>query len=200
MQPMTSEVTLGLIADTHMPGSIPALWPEAIAFFEGCDAILHAGDLHTLEIVDTLSNLAPTYVALGNGDAGLDDPRLRETWTLDFTGLQVGMLHHCPSPLRKPESVVRKHLAARFTPLPNVVLFGHTHLESITKLGDLILVNPGSPTLPRNQSLQRGTLGKLTITPIGYTVALFQITESHVIAHPNIPPLFQPSTSLEISV
>ena len=67
---------IGLIADTHMPGSIESLWPHALALFSDTDMILHAGDLHTLEIVDELDRIAPTYVARGNGDVGIADDRL----------------------------------------------------------------------------------------------------------------------------
>jgi len=49
---------IGLIADTHMPGSIEALWPQAYDAFREVDAILHAGDLHTLDVVDELNQLA----------------------------------------------------------------------------------------------------------------------------------------------
>ena len=62
---------IGLISDTHMPGSIEKLWPQVFNLFQDVDCILHAGDLHTLDIVDELSELAPTYVSRGNGDAGL---------------------------------------------------------------------------------------------------------------------------------
>lgn len=43
---------IGLIADTHMPGSIDVLWPQVARAFEGVELILHAGDLHTLDIVE----------------------------------------------------------------------------------------------------------------------------------------------------
>ena len=63
-----------------MPGSIEALWPQAYDAFREVDAILHAGDLHTLDVVDELNQLAPTYVARGNGDHGIVDQRLRDCW------------------------------------------------------------------------------------------------------------------------
>lgn len=195
-----SSTKIGLIADTHMPGAIEHLWPEALAFFEGCDAILHAGDLHTLPIVDTLSEIAPTYVALGNGDIGMTDPRLKSSWRLDFEGTIIGMMHHCPSPARKPETVVMKAIQKRFETPPNILIFGHTHAESVTVLKELVLVNPGSPTLPNNRSLRRGTLGMIELMPSAATIALHQITEAGVVQHPTIAPLTWSSTTGAISV
>ena len=54
-----------------MPGSIEALWPQAYDAFREVDAILHAGDLHTLDVVDELNQLAPTYVARAMETMGL---------------------------------------------------------------------------------------------------------------------------------
>ena len=59
---------VGLIADTHMPGTIATLWPQVYDAFRGTDLILHAGDLHVADVIDELETLAPTFVCCGNGD------------------------------------------------------------------------------------------------------------------------------------
>ena len=38
--------------------------------FAGCDAILHAGDIHELWLLDQLGEVAPVFAARGNGDEG----------------------------------------------------------------------------------------------------------------------------------
>ena len=45
----------------------------------------------------------------------------------------------------------------------DVVLFGHTHVPEIAEEGGILLVNPGSPTLPRGASRRR-TYAVLTLT------------------------------------
>jgi putative phosphoesterase len=170
---------IGLIADTHMPGTIGSLWPSAIEFLKGSDAILHAGDLHTLDVVDELIQLAPTYVSEGNGDRGILDDRVKPSWRLSFEDFSVGMVHHCPSPERKDEPHVREKLSRYFDTLPDIIVFGHTHLEMVHRYRDLTLVNPGSPTLPRNQSLQLGTLGEIIIDNDQARIRLVQLTENH---------------------
>src|SRR5690349_5027559 len=79
-------VLIGLISDTHIPEAAPDIWPQVYEAFKRVDLILHAGDLHVIEVVDRLERLAPIYVARGNGDDGgagrpvvADDPRLRES-------------------------------------------------------------------------------------------------------------------------
>ena len=180
---------IGLIADTHMPGSIEALWPQAYDAFREVDAILHAGDLHTLDVVDELNQLAPTYVARGNGDHGIVDQRLRDCWVLELGGLTVGMIHKFPSPERKPAEFIEGYMARHFGEVkPDVLVYGHTHLEGLYRVGEMVCVNPGSPTLPKNQSIRHGTIGILDISPESSTVSILQITEEGVRSHDILQP------------
>ncbi|MDH5737069.1 MAG: YfcE family phosphodiesterase [Gammaproteobacteria bacterium] len=169
---------IGLIADTHMPGSIKTLWPEVFHLFEGVCGILHAGDLHTLEVVDQLSDIAPTWVARGNGDRGLEDERLQDSWLLDFGGLSVGMVHHFPTLENKPPEFLSEKMEKLFPHAPDLLVYGHTHRESIDQLNDTMLVNPGSPTLPRNQSLRPGTVGLLEISDNDVVVNIYQLSSA----------------------
>ncbi|MBV1877309.1 MAG: YfcE family phosphodiesterase [Pseudomonadales bacterium] len=180
---------LGLIADTHMPGSLQDLWPEAIDAFDGVDSILHAGDLHTLDIVDELGQIAPTYVARGNGDVGIIDDRLQDTWCFEFDGIKVGLIHRLPSPERKSPASINKYIERHFDCKLDVVVFGHTHFEGLYQLDDILCINPGSPTLPRNQALKRGTLGFLDIDDGQISATILQITETGLSSHESIVPI-----------
>ena len=56
-------IRIGLAADTHIPEAGPDLPAQACAALTGCDRILHAGDLHMIEVVDRLERLAPVLVS-----------------------------------------------------------------------------------------------------------------------------------------
>lgn len=186
-----SEMTMkiGLIADTHMPGSIKELWPQVFDAFAGVDCILHAGDLHTLDVVDRLSELAPTFVAAGNGDVGLEDERLRDTWLIERGNVQIGMIHRFPSPARKSGEHLDRYVTRHFgEAMPQVMVFGHTHMAGIHHVNDLLCINPGSPTLPQNQSLRHGTVGMLEIADDNITASILQIVEAGVTPHEEIAP------------
>jgi hypothetical protein len=188
--PYAAAMRIGLIADTHMPGTLRDLWPQARDAFRDVDQVLHAGDLHTLAVVDELNRLAPIHVARGNGDAGLADVRLRDTWALEVAGVRIGMIHHFPSPERKSPQLLLAYLERHFGHAGfDVVVFGHTHLESVHRVGDMLCVNPGSPTLPRNQSLRHGTIGFLDIDGGTVTASIAQITDDRVVAHAGIAPV-----------
>lgn len=155
---------IGLIADSHLTKR-GQLWPQVLDAFNGVDAILHAGDVWVPGVIDELGELAPVYVARGNGDAGAVHEQLRETWLLEFQGVTVGLLHEFPSPARRPSSFVLAQAGKRFAASepPGVVVYGHTHIEEIHRVGGVLFVNPGSPTLPHNKSLRLGTIGFLAL-------------------------------------
>ncbi len=180
---------ISLISDTHMPGSQRALWPQALEAFRGTDYVLHAGDLHTLEIVEQLSNLAPTYVARGNGDAGLQDERLQDSWLLDFMGVQIGLIHRFPSPERRSARALEKSLKRNFEVIPQVVVYGHTHMEALHSIDGVLYVNPGSPTLPHNKQLRYGTFGFIEIGDGNVTASIHQLTSQGFRNHETIEPL-----------
>ena len=171
---------IGLISDTHMPGSLQELWPQAMVAFQDVDCILHAGDLHTIDIVDQLSELAPTYVSRGNGDAGLADDRIQDSWLFEFAGISIGMIHRLLSPARKSAKDIFLYVDKHFEHRPRVLVYGHTHLEGMHQVEELLCINPGSPTLPRNQSLRLGTIGMLEIQEEVVTSAILQLTNDGV--------------------
>ena len=45
----------------------------------------------------------------------------------------------------------------------DIIVCGHTHVEDIQRYGDVWVVNPGSPTYPRNLQAQLGTVGMLQL-------------------------------------
>ena len=181
---------IGLISDTHMPGSLQDLWPQVYRAFEGVECILHGGDLHTLGVVDRLCDLAPTYVSAGNGDRGLQDERLKETWMLNLGGIKIGMIHRFPSPERRSREHISAYIDRHFQgDFPQVMVYGHTHMEAVHEVDGILCVNPGSPTLPHNKSVRMGTIGYLDIIDDVVTASIHQLTEDGLQPHGGISPV-----------
>ena len=134
---------IGVISDTH-----DLLRDEVIEKLNGCDAILHAGDISSPEILDELKKIACVYAVRGNADEGWGDdlPVLLET---ELCGLKLCMAHK------------KKDLPADISGY-DVIITGHTHKYSETKKGDTLLLNPGSCG-PRKQG-QPVTMAVLHIT------------------------------------
>lgn len=119
---------IGIIADTH-----GLLRPEALAALEGCDHIVHAGDIGKPTILDALRAIAPLSVVRGNNDRGLEWAEgLADALTLQLGGLTLYLTHE---------------MADVPTPLPkgtDVVITGHSHRPKIEHQGQVVFINPGS--------------------------------------------------------
>ena len=147
---------IGLISDTHIPRDVASLPAESLEALRGVDLILHAGDIYVASVLDELERVAPVLAARGNGDTGLpQDPRVRDVHVLSLDGLTVGLVHGLAYPYLPIE--------ATFGTAVDVVVYGHTHVEAIEREGHVLLVNPGSPTLPSNLVGVPGTVGLLEI-------------------------------------
>ncbi len=187
---------LGLVADTHIPEARAQLWPQVFDAFAGCDAILHAGDIHELWLLDQLEQVAPVFAARGNGDEGFGgrpraraDPRVHDTWIVQLSGaggggLRVGIIHDLTIPEVPPHLTVGNVSRRRFGAEPatpealDVVVYGDTHVQRIDVIGRVLCVNPGSPTYPHNLETQLGTIGFLDLDGTAARVSICQLTES----------------------
>jgi uncharacterized protein len=122
----------------------------------GVEAILHAGDVCTAEVLDELSVFAPVYAVLGNND-GPDVAAwgASPTWQQELGGVTIAMIH---------DSGVARGRAARLRqlfPQAALVIFGHSHIPLDETHDGQRIFNPGSPTDRRRQP--RGTIGELVI-------------------------------------
>jgi len=162
---------IGLIGDTHYPEAGP-LWDEAYAALRGVDLILHAGDLHVVDVLDWLERRcdAPVLAVRGNGDDGgggrpvcPDDPRLKPAQALTVEDVRIGLVHDATLPEWPPhrtlESIMRHHFGGPV----DVLVHGDTHVAAVEDLRGVMLVNPGSPTFPRNLTRRLGTVAFLDV-------------------------------------
>lgn len=119
---------IGLISDTH-----GLLRPEAIAFLNGCDHIVHAGDIGKAEILDALGALAPLTAIRGNIDTGAWAADLPDPTLVDLHGVRLHVLHDLKQLARDPAAMGVA-----------VVVSGHTHKAVVAERAGVLYVNPGS--------------------------------------------------------
>lgn len=152
---------IGIISDTHIPGSIPELWPEVRTAFEGVDLILHAGDLETPKVLDWLEEIAPTLAAEGNHDQGLSqyDKRIKPKHFLDIEGYRLGMAHIIDGWDFGTERVVKFYLGE----LPDIVVCGDSHFEFVKRDAGMLIINAGSATYPHNLEARLGHVAILEV-------------------------------------
>lgn len=154
-------LTLGVIADTHIPDRAAQIPPSALDLFSSqhVHAILHAGDLSVRRVLDQLEEIAPVYAIRGNTDILLLGT-LPWKRRLTFEGVTIGMAHghgnwlkyipnridyyfHGPKKFSYYEDTARQQM-----PGCQVVVCGHTHVPANYWHQGQLIFNPGSATRP----------------------------------------------------
>jgi uncharacterized protein len=119
---------LGLISDTH-----GLLREEAVRALRGSDLILHAGDVGTPEILETLRSVAPVIAVRGNVDTGKWAEALPLTEVVEAASTTIYMLHIVQNLELNPAAAGIE-----------IVVSGHSHKPGQTKKEGIMYVNPGS--------------------------------------------------------
>ena len=150
-------VRVGVVADSHVGEYLPAL-PEGVReALDGCDLILHAGDLSVPSVLDDLAAIAPVAAVRGDHDrlGGLELP---ETLVVAVAGHRIGMVHgRRARPI--DASIVAAHVVAgrrirysarmhrwllrRLGPV-DCAVYGHWHDPAIARVGGALCFSPGA--------------------------------------------------------
>ena len=132
---------VAVIADTHMPRGRRRLPGSCVERLRAADLILHAGDIVTADVLAELEALGPPVHAVhGNMDEPALQKRLPATLVAKVGGLRIGMTHDAGPRVGREE-----RLARRF-PGCAAVVYGHTHQPQLERVGEVWILNPGSPT------------------------------------------------------
>ena len=139
-----------------MPGRNRALPDACVERLKQADAILHAGDLMELEVLEALQALGPpVYAVRGNVDGWELQARLPQLRTVELEGVRIGMVHDAG-----PATGRLLRMRRRF-PDAHAVVFGHSHIPLHEEQDGFQIFNPGSPTDRRRQP--RHTMGLATV-------------------------------------
>ncbi len=153
---------IGLLSDTHvrLPGTrveLSTLTTEELPIqikhaFKGVDQILHAGDIYSIEVLDMLETIAPVLASEGDDDpfASANDPRVKRSQNLTIEGVTIWLSHYGVWPEDSNAE------------LPDVVVYGHSHISALEEDNGFIRVNPGSPTFPKYRNVA-GTVALMNI-------------------------------------
>jgi putative phosphoesterase len=128
-----------VVADTHSkPHPATAERLEELA----PDAILHAGDIGELSVLDQLARVAPVLAVRGNIDAPSEVPaqRLIELMSGDVLKLRILLLHIAVYGPKLRADVARTALKER----ASLVICGHSHVPFIGRDRGVSVFNPGS--------------------------------------------------------
>jgi putative phosphoesterase len=125
---MGAALRIGLISDTH-----GLLRPEALAFLEGADHIVHGGDIGGPDILERLAALAPLTVVRGNNDTAVWTRAIPDTARIEIGGIALFAIHD-----------LKELDLASAAPGVRVIVSGHSHRPACSERGGVLYVNPGS--------------------------------------------------------
>lgn len=151
-------IKVGVLSDTHLHGVTPALRRIYDRHLAGLNALLHAGDVVSTDVVRFLEQGA-FFGVHGN----MDPPDLREQLpserVVELNGFRIGLTHGRGSP-----SSCEADAARRFSGV-DVVVYGHSHIPASRVKDGVLLFNPG--TLTGNS---RGGVHSFGVLELGETV------------------------------
>jgi putative phosphoesterase len=158
---------LVVVADTH---SAPHPSTAKLLRSHAPDAILHAGDIGDLAVLDELEAIAPLFVVRGNIDVRARD--LPDVLTLDVVAgdaslLRILLMHiavNGPKLRADAARLARSRDAA-------LVVCGHSHVPLVARDRGLAVFNPGSVG-PRRFGLPI-VFGTIDVTPTAVRLAHF---------------------------
>jgi putative phosphoesterase len=152
-------IRVGIVSDTHMTSVSREFVAQCRRAFEGCEAIIHAGDLTNMSVLSAFEG-KEVHGVHGNMCGGTVRLNLPAEKRIEIGGYTIGITHGAGSRYDIEDRVYS------LFPDADCIVFGHSHIPLVRKYGSTLLVNPGSfrGTGPHGAS---GTYGLLDIGPKG---------------------------------
>lgn len=119
---------VGVVSDTH-----GWMRSEAVEALRGVDLVVHAGDVGSAEILESLARIAPVVAVRGNADRDDLSWRLPATAEVEVAGVWMHVLHRIEDLRIDPRK-------AGF----GVVIYGHSHRPESDIREGVLFLNPGS--------------------------------------------------------
>lgn len=116
---------IAILSDTH-----GLLREHVMAELAEADCTIHAGDINTSYIIESIRKLGKTYAVRGNNDKEWAED-LPESIAVTIEGVRFFIVHN--------KKDVPKHLTN-----VDVVVYGHSHKYSAEIINGVLFLNPGS--------------------------------------------------------
>jgi len=131
-------IRAGILSDTHINRVSEEFRQGCLKAFSDCDIIIHAGDLTETAILEVFRS-KEVHAVHGNMCSLPTKQALPALHTFTIAGFLFGLTHGAGGPRH---SIV-DHVYNLF-PEADCIIFGHTHQPLVQRVGNTLLVNPGS--------------------------------------------------------
>lgn len=149
---------IGVMSDTH--GS-SLYFEKALNILSDCDVILHGGDVlyhgprndipegyNPKKLIEILNNQQNFLIARGNCDADVDQMVINHPIQSPYVMSQFGeirlLINHGYTDSKDNIITTAKNMGA------DILVLGHTHVKELYCDENLIILNPGSTSIPKD--------------------------------------------------
>ncbi|MCR4749449.1 MAG: metallophosphoesterase [Lachnospiraceae bacterium] len=134
-----------IVSDTHRKND---LYVQLCAKYAPLDMVIHCGDIEGSEYIINEAARCPVKMVSGNNDF-FSDLKSDEEFTIGKYKIWVTHGHHYY--VSMGNEILKDEARSRGI---DIVMYGHTHKPLIERESDLIALNPGSLTYPRQEGRQ----------------------------------------------
>ncbi|WP_432663213.1 metallophosphoesterase family protein [Wukongibacter baidiensis] len=138
---------IGIIADTHIGKNLNKLNNFLEQHLNNIDMIIHAGDYKTAAAVNTLKDFRRFLGVWGNVDVEEVRGLVAEKEIIEVANYRIGVFHGHGT---KKTTIDRAYDAFEKDDV-DIIVFGHSHQPIIKTKGNVLMLNPGSPTSKRRE-------------------------------------------------
>ena len=131
-----------IISDTHRQNDN---YFRVLDMYDPFDLVIHCGDVEGSEYAISESTGCPVRMVAGNNDFFSELPREQEFM---LGGYKVWLTHGHSYYVSMGNETICKEAAARDV---DIVMYGHSHKPVVEITDEVIAVNPGSLTYPRQE-------------------------------------------------
>jgi hypothetical protein len=135
-----AEIRIGILGDTH---GVAAGCNAALAAMGKVDLILHTGDFAADARAIAKRTGIETLTVPGNCDYayGVDEELL-----ITLCGHRILLIHGQHHSVKRSLERIAEYAGQCGA---DICVFGHSHVSTIERIGNCLLINPGSPYTPR---------------------------------------------------
>ena len=134
-----------IVSDTHRQNGN---FLEVVKLHSPFDMVVHCGDVEGSEYTICEAAGCPVEMVMGNNDFFSDLPREKEFHLGEY---KVWLTHGHNYYVSMDNATIKKEAKARGV---DIVMYGHTHRPVVEIEKDVIAINPGSMTYPRQEGRQ----------------------------------------------
>ena len=131
-----------IVSDTHRQNEN---FMQIMDQEEPVDLLIHCGDIEGSEYLISKRAGCPVYMVAGNNDFFSDLPREKE---FQIGKYKVWLVHGNTYCVSMGNEILKQEARDRGV---DIVMYGHTHKPVVDRDRDVIAVNPGSLTYPRQE-------------------------------------------------